>query len=106
MTEQIRVEADPEALESLRAELLAQFGDELDMQEISSMAPGELREPILIGLVIALGGPKLVAGVVDAIDRWLRHRERTKALDMRFALLREKAEPVTLDELRTLSADE
>jgi hypothetical protein len=101
MEEQLRIEGAPEDLEEIRRQLFAELGDDLELDEMSSQGAGELREPVLIGLVVALGGPQVVKGVVKVLDRYMLHRERMRALDLAF--LREKPEPVTLADVQSLA---
>lgn len=100
----VRIQAESEDLEDLRRTLLAELGPELEIQEVSSTAPGELREPVLISLVISLG-PIVVKEFADVVKRWLEHREQMKELDLRIEALGERAEPTTLDALPALVAE-
>lgn len=80
--EEIRVEGPPEVLEGLRRELLADAGDGVEVQPLSRAVPGELREPILTGLLISFTSMTAVAirtaGLI--IERWMTHRERKELL--------------------------
>jgi hypothetical protein len=42
---------------------------------VTSAQAGELREPILIGLIIAFGGPVLTKAIADVIKRFIEHKE-------------------------------
>jgi hypothetical protein len=103
VTREIRVQAAPDELEELRRMLIDDLGDDVELSEVASQGPGGLREPVLIGLVVALGGPRVVQAVVEVIDRWMAHRERMQGLKtFELALLEDKAKPITLDQLREL----
>ena len=100
----LRIEGPPEAMQDLRSFLAQETPPDLDLdtEEITSSAPGELREPLLIGLIVALGGPRAVREVRAMIGRWLTHRERMYELEtIRLNLLEEGAppQPVTLEQL-------
>ena len=72
---ELEIEAAPEELEELRQLILNELGEKVDLQEVTSARAGELREPVLISLVVALGGPAVVTGVVSALKAWYKHRE-------------------------------
>jgi hypothetical protein len=76
---QIRVEGTSEDLEQLRRELLDGLGSEVRVQPIPSRAPGELREPILIGLVVAIA-PIAIESFRKAVERYMEHRETMEEL--------------------------
>lgn len=94
----IRIQADSDDLEDLRRTLFEELGPDLELQEVSSIAPGELREPVLVSLVIVLG-PVVVREFAAVVKRWMAHREKMKALELRMEILAEKPEPVSLDDL-------
>jgi len=99
--EQLKIEAPPDDLEALRAMLRDELGDAVDVEEMGSQGIGELREPILIALVIALGGPKLTRAVAGVIDRWMTHRERLRELDVvELSLLRDSPQRITVETLK------
>jgi len=75
---ELQIEAPAEDLAALRQMLDEEMGEEADVQPISSIAPGELREPLLIGLVVALGGSAVTKSVTAIIARWMEHREKLK----------------------------
>jgi|GEM_PF-4959087 len=80
--EEIRVEGPPEVLEGLRRELLADAGDGIEVQPLSRGVPGELREPILTGLLISFTSMTAVAirTAGSIIERWMTHQERKELL--------------------------
>src|SRR5262249_12009348 len=75
---ELQIEASSEDLSALRRQLEEELGEQLDVQELSSTAPGELREPVLIGLVVAMGGAAVTRGVVSVVKAWMKHREVMK----------------------------
>jgi hypothetical protein len=78
---EIQIQASPDDLEDLR-QFLYQEASDIELQEISSTAPGELREPILISLIVALGGPVVVTGFVEIVKRWMEHRENIRKMEL------------------------
>lgn len=75
----LRITGSNEALEELRMALYAEI-PEIDLTEINERKPGELGEPFLIGLVIALGGATLTKSIADIVKRWMEHRETMEKL--------------------------
>jgi hypothetical protein len=100
----LRIEGPPAAMRDLRDFLAAETPPDLDLdpEEITSSKPGELREPVAIGLIVALGGPRAVREVREMLSRWLTHRERMYQIEtIRLHLLEDDgpAKEVTLEEL-------
>jgi hypothetical protein len=95
------IEGDPVELQAIRSEIERSVGSEAQIEPINSIVSGELREPILIGVIVALGGPAIVRSVVKILrDRYahveamerlenereaarLHHEERLKELEIR-----------------------
>ena len=79
---QVRIEGPPEVLAELRRELIAGLGGEADVAAISSAVPGELREPVLVGLLISFASTAAVAirtaGAI--VERRMTHLERRELL--------------------------
>ena len=97
------IEGDPELLEELRREIEATLGAQAQLEPITSTAVGEFREPIIIGLIVALGGPAIITGIVDIVDRVLTHRERMA--ELRLKVLEDDEETVvTLDDVRGMAS--
>jgi len=91
---QIRVEGTPEDLEQLRRDLQDAMAGEARIQPVSSSAPGELREPVLVALVIALA-PVAIDNLRRTIERYLEHRETIEEL----RLYRDGGQEVAVEEL-------
>ncbi|GAA1589188.1 hypothetical protein GCM10009789_48550 [Kribbella sancticallisti] len=95
------LEGDPELLEELRKQIEADLGAEARLEPVTSTAAGEFREPLLIGLILALGGPAVVKGIVAIVDRVLTNRERMA--ELRFKVLEgDQERSITLQELRKM----
>lgn len=82
MGERIRIEGSPETLEGLRRELMAALGGGAEVEAISSAVPGELREPVLVGLLISFSTTAAVAirTAGSIIERRMAHLERKELL--------------------------
>jgi len=113
---ELEIEAPPEELEELRQLILAELGEKADLQEVTSARAGELREPVLVSLVVALGGPAVVTGVVAALKAWFKHREEMEKLKqpqkleelklVRFSLLSGAVQKeLTVDEVLKLAGE-
>ena len=112
MTEDLVLEGSPDDLEELRELLEQEFGPDAAVQPITSSEAGQLREPILIALIVALGGPVVTSELAKVIRRFLEHREtmtdlgndlKKAEMDHQFRLALvgsdDKERPVTLEEL-------
>lgn len=99
---EIRIEGDAELLKGLREEFFRELGDNAEVRDVTSVQPGELREVLLVSLVVALGGPVVVKGIVEIVKAYLAHRESMRKLDydqqVRLILLKDDGtvEPVSL----------
>lgn len=78
---EIRIEGDAALLEGLRDEIFKGLGENAEVRDVTSVRPGELREPFLVALVVALGGPAVVKGVVEIVKAYLAHRESMQKLN-------------------------
>lgn len=85
---EVKIQATPEELEELRKFIFDEMGDSIDLQEIASTEAGELREPLLIAIIVALGGPAVVTGFVEVMNRWMEHREKMEELHNKHELLK------------------
>ena len=102
---ELQIEASAEDLNLLRRMLDDELGEEADVQPLSSTAPGELREPVLIGLVVALGGPVIGKSVASVISRWMEHREKMKDKEAAHLklLVEGRSKGISVKELKTLA---
>ena len=99
--QEVKIEMPPEDLVDFRNFLLEKGSKELEPQEINEISAGFEREPIIIGLVVALGGPVLVKEFVSLAKEWLllRHEEKK----MKLAVLSAGGtRPVSLSELEAI----
>jgi hypothetical protein len=99
--DELMIEMPREDLKDLRSFLLEKGPDNLDVQDLNQISPGVQREPILIALVIALGGPVVTKQIVSLIKDWLamKHEERMLKLNL---LSKNGKREVTLEELQSL----
>jgi hypothetical protein len=72
-TTDLRIEASHEDLAMLK-ELLYESIDDVDLSEDTERHVGEHTEPVLIGLVVALGGATLTREVLRTIRHWMDKR--------------------------------
>jgi hypothetical protein len=61
------------------------------------------RNRILIGLIVALGGPQVGKGIVDIIDWVLGHKDRTAELSLKI-LEDDEERTVSLDPVRGMAS--
>lgn len=96
---QVRIEGPPEVLAALRRDLIAGVGEEVRVDALSSAVPGELREPVLVGLLLSFASTAAVAikTVGSVVERRMTHLERRDLL--RIYRERDDAE-ISVEELR------
>jgi hypothetical protein len=105
--ERLRIEGEPEELERLRRELMRSLPSQVEVEPISVAVPGELREPLLVGLLISCASTTAAVAIKTVgsiIERRMTHEERKEL----FRIYREKEDlEVSVEELREgLSDDE
>lgn len=75
------IEGEAEALAWLSLEITKTL-TEADLETVTSQHSDELREPFIIALIVALGGPAMVKGVVKIVDRYFQHLEEMRKQDI------------------------
>lgn len=75
------IEGETEQLEWLSNQIEKEIVD-ANLERVTSQSADELREPLLIGVIVALGGPVVIKSIVRLIERCLDHRERMKELEI------------------------
>lgn len=119
----LSIEGNPAELEWLRQEIERRLGPEAELEAVASQDTVELKEPFLIGLVVALGGPIIVEAIRDVLKARYEHRAEMEALsvrlresemdhefemtELRLSVIGEDGEkrPVSENELKSLVAD-
>lgn len=76
--QEVKIEMEPGELVSLRNYLLKHGSEALEPQEIQEVSPGLQREPILISLIVALGGPVIVKELASLLKEWMRVRQEER----------------------------
>lgn len=76
------IEGDPELLDWISERIESELGASAALERATSINEDEFREPFTIALIVALGGPAIIQGIVAIIDRALEHREKMRALDI------------------------
>jgi hypothetical protein len=74
------VEGHPAELEWLRREIERELGAEAQLEAIPSLDAEELREPLIIALIVSLGGPALVSGLVQVLKCRYAHKEEMERI--------------------------
>jgi hypothetical protein len=74
MSQQIKIEADDAAVLQELHEFLYERQPDLEINEQFAMQPGFHKEPIVISLVIALGGPMVMKTVQVLIKEFFAYR--------------------------------
>lgn len=102
MAERIRIEGPPEVLEEVRQELVEELGESIEIQPLTTAVPGELREPMLVALLVSTGAVAIRTGGSVA-KRVMTHLERRQALQ----IFREKDDQeIPISELFKLLSDD
>jgi hypothetical protein len=100
MEQDLRIKASHEDLGKLKEALYAAI-DDVDLQEDTELKIGQHGEPILIGLVVALGGATLTREVLRTLRHWMDERVKEKKLDTIKLYLEDASgsRDITLEEL-------
>lgn len=93
---QIRIEGNDEDLKLLHRALMEDetLKGEVAIQPVTSSSPGELREPVLVALVLGVA-PVAIRNLRKALERYMEHRETMEAL----RILGEGNRPIELKEI-------
>ena len=76
----LRIEAGHKDLAALKEALYASIND-VDLQEDTELRTGQHGEPLLIGLVVALGGATLTREILQTVRHWMAERTKEKKLE-------------------------
>jgi hypothetical protein len=76
------IEGHPTELEWLRREIEKELGPDAELEAVPAQDADELREPIIISLIVALGGPVIVEAVSGILQRRYQHKEEMQRLDV------------------------
>lgn len=76
------IEGDAESLEWIRREIESRVGADADLEPGYAVSGGNFNEPMLISLIVALGGPAIVLAVRDVLARRYTHIERMRELEI------------------------
>jgi hypothetical protein len=76
------IEGHPAELEWLRRQIEAEVGRDAQLEAVPSQESDKLSEPIIISLIVALGGPVVVTSVAGIIKRRYQHKEEMRKLDV------------------------
>jgi hypothetical protein len=79
------IRAAPAELEELRRLIELEVGRPAKLQPVTDTQSGQMREPILIALIVALGGPALTTAIAGVIKRHLQHKEQMQNLENKHA---------------------
>lgn len=79
----LTIEGNPAELEWLRQEIERTLGEKAELEPVAAEGSDEFNEPLLIGLVVVLGGPAIVEAIRDVLKRRYQHLEEMHALDVR-----------------------
>ena len=75
------IDGHPAELEWLRREIDRELGPDAQLEAVPSQDADELREPIIISIIVALGGPTVVTAIRDILKRRYEHKEELRRLD-------------------------
>lgn len=101
----LTIKGNPAELEWLRQEIERTLGSEAELEAVASQDTIELKEPLLIGLVVALGGPAIVEAIRDVLKRRYAHLAEMEALGVKLRESQMKHE-YAMTELRLSVAGE
>jgi hypothetical protein len=100
--DELKIEMKPEDLLDLRSFLIEHSNKEINLQEITSQSAGFQREPLIIAIVVALGGPIIVKEIAGLLKEWMKIKHEEKM--MKLSLLTNKGKrEITLEELKKIN---
>lgn len=99
--QRIKVEmSSSEDLISLRNYLLEHGSENLEEpEEIQQVSAGFQREPLLIAVIVALGGPVIVKELVSLVKEWMKIRQEERIRQSEIELEKYKMELETAEEI-------
>jgi HEPN domain-containing protein len=71
------IEGHPAELERLRKEIDREVGPEAQLEAVPAQDTEELSEPVLIAVIVALGGPAVTRAIRDVLKRRYENQEET-----------------------------
>lgn len=80
------IEGHPAELEWLRREIVAELGADADVESETAGNPIELSEPLIISLIVALGGPVVMRKIADVLKRRYEHLEAIAVIEKELRL--------------------
>jgi len=76
------IEGQPAELEWLRKEIDRELGPQAQLEAVPSQDSEEMNEPLLVALIVALGGPVIVESIKEILERRYQHLEEIRRLDL------------------------
>ena len=98
--QRIKIEmSSSDDLVSLRNYLLENGSEDLEEPgEIQEVSAGFQREPLLIAVIVALGGPVIVKELVSLVKEWMKIRQEERIRQSEIELEKYKMELATAEE--------
>lgn len=75
------MEGRPAELEWLRKEIDGELGAEAELEAVPLQDGENLNEPLLVAVIVALGGPAIVKSVQGILERRYQHLEEIRRLE-------------------------
>jgi len=99
--QRIKIEmSSSDDLVSLRNYLLENGSEDLEEPgEIQEVSAGFQREPLLIAVIVALGGPVIVKELVSLVKEWMKIRQEERIRQSEIELEKYKMELATAEEI-------
>jgi len=76
------IQGQPAELEWLRKEIDRELGPQAQLEAVPSQDSEEMNEPLLVALIVALGGPVIVESIKGILERRYQHLEEIRHLDL------------------------
>lgn len=99
--QRIKIEmSSSDDLVSLRNYLLEHGSEELEEpEEIQEVSAGFQREPLLIAVIVALGGPVIIKELVSLVKEWMKIRQEERIRQSEIELEKYKMELAVAEEI-------
>jgi hypothetical protein len=95
--ESVRIEASNAALIELR-ELLYEAVETVDLTEDTQVTSGSHGEPVLVAIIVALGGATVTKEIFRTVRAWMKHREALELIKI-YRELGDTSNLMSLDEI-------
>lgn len=74
--------SDPETLSELHKQIYNR-NPEIEVTEAYQASPGFQKEPLVVAIIVSLGGPAIVKAIKEVIKEYLSHKRESRLNEMK-----------------------